>query len=310
MILIIAPKDDHTALTVAKYLPQDQIIWLDTTFGKLNSFIDLDNEKLQINEQSFDFETIQSVYYRRNLDNVVRNDKIHLYPTKEHLKFVQGLEYVLSHSHWVNKPSRNRDADFKINQLILAKRLGFNVPKKTCFGDLVPPLENKNYILKTISGNLAYKSNRGRFYLIGTKNYKAEEFAGVANLGCPNILQEYTPKKYEIRATLVGAKIFAFRINSQETGNPSTAIDFRNWSDSRLKFELIKMPREIEQKCLKLTKTLGLIYGAIDLIVDQNGNYVFLEINPAGQYGWLDALVQEKISKALARELIKHLKNK
>lgn len=311
MILIIAPKDDHTALTVVKYLPENQVIWLDTNFGKLNSFVDLDNGKLQINEQSFDFETIKSVYYRRNLDNIIRNDKIHIYPTKEHIRFVQGLEYVLPNAYWINKPSDNRTADFKIHQLILAKNLGFAIPKNTHFGDQVPSLKpDKTYILKTISGNLAYKTNRGKFYLIGTKTYEASEFEGISNLGCPNILQEYTEKSYEIRVTIVGKKIFAFRINSQETGNKNTAVDFRNWSDEKLKFELIKMPPEIEQKCLQITKKLNLIYGAIDLIVDKNGEYVFLEINPAGQYGWLDLVVKEKISKAIAKKLSKFSKSK
>ena len=310
MILIIAPKNDHTAQTVVKYLPPDQVIWLDTTFGQLNSFVDLDNQKLQIGDHSFAFEDIKSVYYRRNLDNIIRDDKVHLYPTKEHIRFVQGLEFVLPHAHWVNKPSDNRDADFKIRQLILAKSLGFVIPKNTHFGDLVPQFgsnleSHKTYILKTISGNLAYKSNRGRFYLIGTKTYKTSEFDGISNLGCPNILQEYTPKKYELRVTIIGFKIFAFRINSQETGNLDTAVDFRNWSDPNLKFEPIKMPREIEQKCLQIMKKLKLVYGAIDLIVGENGDYVFLEINPNGQYGWLDLVVSEKISKTLAKELSK-----
>lgn len=312
MILIIAPKDDHTALTVVKYLPEKLVIWLDTSFGKLNSFVDLDNGKLQIGEKSFNFETIKSVYYRRNLDNIIRDDKIHIYPTREHIRFVQGLEYVLPHSFWINKPSNNRSADFKIAQLILAKSLGFKTPKNTYFGDQVPQFESlgkeKTYILKTISGNLAYKTNRGKFYLIGTKTYETSEFEGIANLGCPNILQEYTEKTCELRVTIVGKKIFAFRVNSQETGNPDTAVDFRNWSDEKLKFELIKMPLEIEQKCLQVMKKLNLIYGAIDLIVDKNGEYVFLEINPAGQYGWLDVLVKEKISKTLARELQKSFK--
>jgi glutathione synthase/RimK-type ligase-like ATP-grasp enzyme len=309
MILIIAPKDDHTAQTIVKYLPENQVIWLDTTFGQLNSFVDLDNEKLQIGKKSFDFEEIKSVYYRRNLDNIIRDEKVHIYPTKEHIRFVQGLEYVLPHAHWINKPSDNRSADFKVRQLILAKSLGFAIPKNTHFGDQVPVLEKeKTYILKTISGNLAYKTNRGKFYLIGTKTYQTNEFENVQNLGCPNILQEYTEKSYELRVTIVGKKIFAFRVNSQETGNKDTAVDFRNWSDSGLKFELIKMPPEIEQKCLQIMKKLNLVYGAIDLIVDKNGEYVFLEINPAGQYGWLDVLIKEKISKAITKELMKSIK--
>jgi glutathione synthase/RimK-type ligase-like ATP-grasp enzyme len=111
----------------------------------------------------------------------------------------------------------------------------------------------------------------------------------------PGIFQKYVPKAYEVRATVVGDRIFAVRIDSQ--ANPETAIDWR-----RRPFDVdkpIELPADIQAKTHALMRAFGLNYGAFDFIVTPDGRHVFLEVNPAGQYLWVEAETKLPITTAL-----------
>ena len=49
---------------------------------------------------------------------------------------------------------------------------------------------------------------------------------------------------------------------------------------------------------------LGLVYGAIDMRLTPNGEYVFLEVNPAGQWLFIEQATGQPISAAIAEALI------
>ncbi|WP_345005774.1 hypothetical protein [Snuella lapsa] len=97
-----------------------------------------------------------------------------------------------------------------------------------------------------------------------------------------NIFQNEISKEYELRVTVVNGKIFAAKIDSQS--NDNTKLD---WRKGRLKFSRYRLPQHIEEMCLRITSKLNLNFGAIDLIKTKN-NYVFLEINPNGQWVWIE----------------------
>lgn len=56
---------------------------------------------------------------------------------------------------------------------------------------------------------------------------------------------------------------------------------------------------------LALARRLGLSYCALDLVVTPSGDYVFLEVNPSGQYGWLESLTGLPITRELVRMLMR-----
>lgn len=57
---------------------------------------------------------------------------------------------------------------------------------------------------------------------------------------------------------------------------------------------------DIEAKIQALMKEFGLIYGAFDFIVTPDGRHVFLEVNPAGHYMWIESKLGLPITAALA----------
>jgi glutathione synthase/RimK-type ligase-like ATP-grasp enzyme len=115
----------------------------------------------------------------------------------------------------------------------------------------------------------------------------------------PCIFQELVEKDIELRITVIGEKVFVAGINSQT--NEISKID---WRRGELKFYETIIPQNIETMCIALVKKLNLRFGAIDMIKDKNGNFVFLEINPNGQWVWIENETGLKISEALIDELL------
>lgn len=107
-------------------------------------------------------------------------------------------------------------------------------------------------------------------------------------------------KKYEIRSFFIDNKFYSMAIFSQT--DEQTKIDFRKYSNNRN--EPYKLPFDIENKLKSLFKKLDLNTGSIDLIVDKNDNYIFLEINPVGQYGMTSFPCNYNLEETIANYLL------
>jgi len=117
----------------------------------------------------------------------------------------------------------------------------------------------------------------------------------------PVTLQEEVPKAFEIRANVVGSRCLAIRIDSQKS--EVSSVDWRRYDVANTPYLPHQLPANIETKCLRLCQTLGLEFGAIDLICTPSGEYVFLEVNANGQFLWAEQLSGVGVSNAIARLL-------
>lgn len=114
---------------------------------------------------------------------------------------------------------------------------------------------------------------------------------------CPVIFQAYVPKLFELRITVVGKQVFAAEIHSQQANH--TRHDWRRYDNYKTPHLPHQLPCSMEQRCVHLVEQLGLSYGAIDMVVTPDGRYVFLEINPNGQYLWIEETTGLPISDAI-----------
>ncbi|MBY0405349.1 MAG: hypothetical protein K2X66_15725 [Cyanobacteria bacterium] len=139
-----------------------------------------------------------------------------------------------------------------------------------------------------------------------TRKFEAEQLLpqldGLAH--CPAILQQYIPKDLELRVTVVGERVFACAIYSQE--HSAIQEDWRRQRVDGFRFEAFTLPPETEGLCIRLVKALGLDFGCLDLILTPEGEFVFLEINPLGQWLW----IEEKSGLPIADALIDMLLEK
>lgn len=120
---------------------------------------------------------------------------------------------------------------------------------------------------------------------------------------CPMIFQRYVEKSFEVRVTCFGATVVGAMLDSQ--ANDASKIDWRAISVSKLSIAPIKLPKDIEEKCCKLLKILGLKFGCIDMIVTPSNEWVFLEINQMGQFLWIEEVNKDFFMLDL---FVQHLK--
>ena len=103
---------------------------------------------------------------------------------------------------------------------------------------------------------------------------------------------------------MIGDALFAARIHSQD--DPRTATDWRDMA-AAIRYEAAALPAEVARRCLDFVHSYGLTFGALDLIVTPQGDYVFLENNPVGQFLFVEQLVPEldmtgALAECLTRE--------
>jgi glutathione synthase/RimK-type ligase-like ATP-grasp enzyme len=122
----------------------------------------------------------------------------------------------------------------------------------------------------------------------------------------PVIYQQHIKKASDVRVTIVGDKIFAAEIDSQS--DPEAVVDWRKTVNPSLGHRRIELPKTISDLLHRLMQRLGLEFGAIDFVRTPDDRYVFLEINPNGQWLWLDDMlglgITDEVTTWLAREKV------
>lgn len=209
---------------------------------------------------------------------------------------------LTSPAQWMSHPASVWQSEFKPFQLAIAQSLGFRVPKtiitnspaaireafSACSGEMV--------VKPARTGHVVYD---GKEHAIFTSRLLAEHLEQLEGASLsPAIYQELIPKRFDIRVTVVGERIFAAAIDSQT--DPEACIDWRHTENPELPHYPITLPSEVEKKIIELMKRLGLNFGAIDLVQTPEGEYCFLEVNPNGQWLWIDDKLGLGISNEVA----------
>jgi glutathione synthase/RimK-type ligase-like ATP-grasp enzyme len=227
----------------------------------------------------------------------------------EHMLF--SLLYSLD-CFWMSHPVALRGASWKGEQLLRAARMGFCVPSSLVTNsrasvEAFRASAEDGIVFKALSSPALaadeVEAERRVAAALPTTRITEEHdemLDAVAQLPC--FFQHHVRKRHELRVTVIGDRLFAARIHSQD--DPRTAADFRDFS-AEILYEAATLPPEIERRCIQLVHSYGLTYGAIDLIVTPEGEYVFLENNPAGQFLFVEQLVPElRMCDAVAQCLI------
>lgn len=108
----------------------------------------------------------------------------------------------------------------------------------------------------------------------------------------PVYIQEYVEKKYEVRITVVNDEIWPVKIISRNK------VDWRI-KDNQIEYSIIEIPNKILLECKKILHIFGLKFGAFDYIVSPEEEWFFLEVNPNGQWLWLEKELKLNISEKI-----------
>jgi glutathione synthase/RimK-type ligase-like ATP-grasp enzyme len=291
--------------------PQRSRLYFSNQNGKWHGYIDLGRRRLDPQE-------IHSAW-------LGRPDRVEVHSTlspmaarfakAESRAAIEGVLH-LDHILWINHPDRVRVGERKLVQLQRASALGFEVPRTLVTNDAAAVETfyeecGGNIVFKTLSSPLVSeeKMERGMFppgSIVGTVYTTPVEEADLAHLRSAtytaNLFQEYVPKEIELRVTVVGNRVFAAEIHSQ--ASERTRHDWRHYDFDNTPHCVHQLPLPIARLCVELTKSFGLVYGAIDMVLTPNGRYMFLEINPVGLWHWIELLTGLPITDAIADLLV------
>jgi glutathione synthase/RimK-type ligase-like ATP-grasp enzyme len=325
MILIISDKLDLQVPWVTYYLKKWKVPYFQLNVAEYPLQVkhasiwneDGHMQHLQLpGGQHIDCSTITAVWYRKPErpqmpKYLAEFEKQYAYA--ECQKDLDGLYNYLQDRYWISPIHNIRRAENKPLQLNLASDLGFLIPDTIVTNNPYDAWsfykkQDGQVVYKTLSAGYfvsrkepwEFGTVHGFIYTTPLQAYKRADFELVAN--CPCLFQQYVKKKFELRITVVGDRVFAAELHSQEY--PATLHDWRRDDEFVLPIYVHELPEEISEKCILLVKKLGLQFGAIDMVYTPDNEYVFLEINPNGQYGWIEQETKSNISETIAKSLV------
>ena len=276
---------------------------------------------IHTNGREIDLAAVRSVWWRRpGLLPFPTNFSLQerAFARKEISHVLNSIWNSLS-CYWISHPNNIRQASYKGEQLQRAAKFGFATPRtlittspwearkffEYCGKTVVYKILSDSYLAAEEFEDSHPEMQAEAVQVSTTLITEAESELLDSVYLVPCQFQEYVQKRYEYRVTIIGEEVFVAEIRSQERND--LRIDWRNFDFDHESFpiQVGKLPKEIEDRCLRLVKSYGLNFGAIDLILTPNGNYVFLEINPNGQFIFLEKLLPELVmSRTLAQCLV------
>jgi glutathione synthase/RimK-type ligase-like ATP-grasp enzyme len=199
---------------------------------------------------------------------------------------------------WVNSPSADEVAHHKPYQLAVARFVGLTIPDTLITND---PTTAREFVERLGADNLIYKT-----FLAQEQNWRETRRLTEAELAilddvrmAPVIFQEFVEGVSDLRITIFGEEIHA-----TEIVKPPNAYRF----DYRMEIDRVTMrptalPTELEERLLALMRALGLKYGAIDMIRTADDRFLFLEVNPSGEFLFVEQRSGQPLADAMARLL-------
>lgn len=314
-VLIITNKQDLTTDFIVKELKKRKIEFYRFNTEELNITCSVtlnitDNEFIlydKILKKTHNLKLFTSVYFRRPEIPTFDTRSLDIgeiqFIKNEIAYTLEGIYKVLRNAYWVSPIFSIREAENKIFQLEIAKSIGFKIPDSivtNSFSDSVEFYDkiNGRCIIKPIKSGLIDDNDNPKVIFTNALTMRPSSKEQIEL--SPNFFQRHIDKKYDVRVTVVGDATFATLIHSQN--NAETKIDWR-CGENPLKHTKIELPDSIKEKCVLMLRELNLRFGAIDLILDKNNEYIFLEINPNGQWAWIEKQTGHRISKEIVNLL-------
>lgn len=221
---------------------------------------------------------------------------------RESAATMRGLFDLLIDVPWIDAFDVNRAAENKTRQLRLAQVAGLAIPPTLITSD---PQQARRFFAAH-DGNVIAKLQTALSHSMAgqgglpTRLIRRQDLAALDGLRqCPMMFQRYIEKAYELRIAWVDGTALVGALDGKKCG-----VDWRY--ESTASWQRYALPASVHAALSRLMSSLKLRQGAIDMIVTPTGEHVFLEVNPTGEWGMLEAELDLPISTALADALLRN----
>ncbi|MGH3844642.1 MAG: MvdC/MvdD family ATP grasp protein [Pseudonocardiaceae bacterium] len=306
-VLVLTTPVDPTADMVLTHLYSDGVPFLrmdaaqfpvETTFtGEIGQTA---RWRAELNGVSLD--EVKTIYYRRpgrfEFDPSIPLETISWCEGQARYGFWGVLESLPA--TWINTPSTVQQAEYKPRQLAHAAAAGLTVPPTLITNDPhavadFAARQPHGIVTKTLYARMPRTEDGQLTGVVYTNDVPPDRYRDPTIAATAHLFQVKLVKKADLRVTVVDECVFATYID-----NPGE-LDWRRSHDN-----ITNQPYELPDAVLigvhRLMRSLGLVFGALDFVLTDQGHQ-FIEINPNGQWGWIEHQTRQPISRALATAL-------
>lgn len=202
---------------------------------------------------------------------------------------------------WVNHPSQHADAGYKPRQLIAAARAGLRVAPTLVTNDAVAvrrfaARSGPGGVVTKMFGASAICEQGGRRVALTQRliDTDLDDLRGVELTA--HLVQQWASKRQEARVIVIGSRLFAVAIRAH---SEPAYVDWRA-DYNALSYEAIPLPIDVEQGIRAVMRELSLVYGAFDFVITPDSEWIFLEVNPGGQFGFVEDHTGAPLTATLA----------
>lgn len=238
---------------------------------------------------------ICSIYYRKPMfpDLSEYEQEYHMMIQRDIMGLINGI--VDSYDGIVlSKPCFLRESENKTNQLIYAITHNWKTPNSFIGNNSDKQINFSSFksIIKPLTTGKVYTQTGCELYQTNYFEYKENDISLT-----PIYLQTYITKLYEVRITIINNLFYTVRIDTKDK------LDWRSDYENHI-YSNIECPKEIQKQCLDMLKYYNLNFGAFDYIVTPENEWIFLELNPNGQWLWLEEALNLDISEKIINYLL------
>jgi MvdC family ATP-grasp ribosomal peptide maturase len=279
-------------------------VQLTAQFDKSKSYY-----RLEYGTHSISTEQVQAVWMRRIWEPELSQELAPQYRQaciRESQATLDGFWDSLKEAKWVDDLERINYASNKLRQLRIASEVGFVIPQTLVTNKAEAAREffhqvNGKMVSKLLTA-LSHSMESTSFFLY-TSAVKEEDLQDAESLRyCPMVFQEQIPKQSELRVVYVNGKVFVGALGASVYA--AAKVDWRKPGVEVGAWQHHELPDEVVRRLQAFMGKFGLLFGALDFIVTPSGEYVFLEVNPVGEWGMLERDLDLPISSAIADALI------
>jgi len=178
----------------------------------------------------------------------------------------------------------------RLTELALAARLGLRTPDTIVTNC---PEEARRFVAEhgrviLRESNLSTWNDGERFLFFEVREVTPDSPCWPHIEAAPCIFQAYVEKRYELRVLIIDEVVLACRIDSQASPDSAARMDWRRYDLARVAFTPYQLPTEICSALVTLARRSGLRFASIDIVVDAEGAYTFLEMNRPGNWIFIE----------------------
>lgn len=313
VLIISFDFDDHADCVVSKLREHEiKIVRLNpiSQFGE-PFFFNPAMQECVIGGCHLNLASVVGVYCRIALENIENlfdeNDPIKKFQIREEADAWRSILYQIDRSLWMNSPAEEILASCKPHSLAVARQANVSIPNFfiTNVAEKVRHSAFTCAVVKQISdASIAYQNQQfmefpdfDEFFVPVVSSCNLEAIDNASLNDTPTLFQYKIKRSTEYRVTIIGENVFTAKVNLQPQ-----VTDIHEVKEPE--YNLGQLDQKTSDSLLKLQRLLGLQNATYDLVEDSKGDVHLVDVNPQGNWLWLDELFDDQISSKICENLL------